>query len=189
MDDRARGESPQLQRLRKRTAVREMQAIPDSGRGAAAADVATRTPAAGTARRAPPQHDVISRRKRGDTVADVFHDARSFVSQQYRQRVRPARLHDVEIAMADPARFDPDEHLARARRVDLDLFEVETADLAQNDAAIHDWLPSKCIRRPDGHIIPRIRWRFLRLRTSRGASAGSSPSPTSRLRWSKDRSS
>src|SRR5712691_3577435 len=137
MDDRARGESPQLQRLRKRTAVREMQAIPDSGRGAAAADVATRTPAAGTARRAPPQHDAISRRKRGDAGADVFHDARSFVAQQHRQRVRPARLDDVEIAVADPARFDPDEHLAFARRVDLDLFEVETADFAQDDAAIH----------------------------------------------------
>src|SRR2546428_4294263 len=138
MDDRASGERPQLQRLRKRAAVREMQPVPDSGRGAAAANVATSTPTAGTARRAPPQHDAISRRHGGDAAAHGFHDSRSFVAEQHGQWVRPARFDDVEIAVADPARFDPDEHLALARGVDLDLFEVETADLAQNDAAIHD---------------------------------------------------
>ena len=114
-----------------------MEAVPHSGRSAATADVTTRAPAAGTARRAPPEHDAISRRKRGDAAADVFHDPGSFVAQQDRQPVCPARLDDVEIAVADPTRFDPDEHFALARRVDLDLLEVETADLAQDDAAIH----------------------------------------------------
>lgn len=114
-----------------------MQAVSHSGRSAAAADVATRAPAAGTARRAPPEHDPISRRERRDPTADFFDNARSFVPQQDRQPVCPPGLDDVEIAMADPTGFDPDEHFALARRVDLDLLEVEPADLAQDDAAIH----------------------------------------------------
>jgi len=69
--------------------------------------------------------------------------------------VRPPGLDDVKVAVTDPARFDSDEHLAGARTADLDLLQVEAADLAQDDAAIHDWSPSKCIRTPDGHIIPR----------------------------------
>ena len=137
MDDRACGERAHLQRLRKGATVREVQAVPHSGRSAAAADVATHAPAAGTARRAPPEHDAISRRKRRDPATDLFHDARSFVAQQDRQPVCPAGLDDVKIAVADPTRFDPDEHFAFARRVDLDLFEVEAADLTQDDAAIH----------------------------------------------------
>src|SRR3989454_9451688 len=68
--------------------------------------------------------------------------------------MRPAGLDDVQIGVANAARFDADEHLAFARSVDLDLFEAEASDLAQDDAAIQDWSPSKCIRRPDGHIIP-----------------------------------
>jgi branched-chain amino acid transport system ATP-binding protein len=47
--------------------------------------------------------------------------------------------------MTDAARFEPNEQFAFARSVDL----------AQDDAAIHAWLPSKCIRNADGHIIPR----------------------------------
>jgi len=120
-----------------------MQAIPHSGWSSAPADVATRTPAAGTARRAPPQHNAISRRKRGNAAADIFHDACSFVSQQDRQPVCPTGLDDMKIAVADPTGLDPDEHFAFARRVDLDLFEVETADLAQDDAAIHAWSSSR----------------------------------------------
>jgi len=69
--------------------------------------------------------------------------------------MRPAGLDDMEIAVADAARFDLDEHLAFARSVDLDLFEAEAPDLAQDDAAIQDWPPSKCMRTADGHIIPR----------------------------------
>src|SRR2546427_9003205 len=69
--------------------------------------------------------------------------------------MRPAGLDDVQIAVANAARFDADEHLAFARSVDLDLFEAEASDLAQDDAAIQDWSPSKCIRTADGHIIPR----------------------------------
>jgi branched-chain amino acid transport system ATP-binding protein len=57
--------------------------------------------------------------------------------------------------MTEAARFEPDEHFAFARSVDLDLFELEAPDLAQDDAAIHAWLPSKCILSADGHIIPR----------------------------------
>src|SRR5438132_7614794 len=69
--------------------------------------------------------------------------------------MRPAGLDDVQIGVANAARFDADEHLAFARSVDLDLFEAEASDLAQDDAAIQDWSPSKCIRTADGHIIPR----------------------------------
>jgi hypothetical protein len=43
----------------------------------------------------------------------------------------------MKIAMADPTRLDSDEHFAFAGSVDLDLFEVEAPDLAQDDAAIH----------------------------------------------------
>ena len=114
-----------------------MQAIPHAGRSSAAADVAPSAPTAGTARRAPPEHDAISRRERGDAGTDRFHYARSLVAEDDRQPVSPAGLDDVEIAMADPTRLDPDEHFAFARRIDLDLFEVEAPDLAQDDAAIH----------------------------------------------------
>jgi len=118
-------------------AVREMQAVPHSWRSTAAADVTTRAPAAGTARRAPPEHDAISRRKRRDAAADLLNDACSFMAQQHRETVRPAGLDDMKIAMADPTRLDSDEHFAFAGSVDLDLFEVEAPDLAQDDAAIH----------------------------------------------------
>ena len=114
-----------------------MQAALRSGGSSAAANVATHAPAAGAARRAPPEHDAISRRKRRDPAADLFNDTCSLVAEQHRQPVCPPCLDDVKIAVADPAGFDPDEHLALARRVDLDLLEVETADLAQDDAAIH----------------------------------------------------
>ena len=114
-----------------------MQAIPDSGRSSAPADVAPSAPAAGTAGRAPPEHDAIAGRERGDAGTDIFHHARSLVTEDDRQPMSPAGLDEVEIAMADPARLDTDEHFAFARRIDLDLFEVEAPDLAQDDAAIH----------------------------------------------------
>ena len=69
--------------------------------------------------------------------------------------MRPPGLDDVKVAVADPARFDSDEHLVGARSADLDLLQIEAADLLQDDAAIHDSSPSKCMRTPDGHIIPR----------------------------------
>jgi hypothetical protein len=59
------------------------------------------------------------------------------MAQQHRETVRPAGLDDMKIAMADPTRLDSDEHFAFAGSVDLDLFEVEAPDLAQDDAAIH----------------------------------------------------
>jgi hypothetical protein len=59
------------------------------------------------------------------------------MAKQHRQPVRPARLDHMEIAVTHPTRLDPDEHFVVARRVDLDLFEIEAPDLAQDDAAIH----------------------------------------------------
>src|SRR5712691_111138 len=114
-----------------------MQAIPHSGRRAAATDVATRAPAAGTARRAPAEHDAISGSQRADADADLFHHACSLMAKQHRQPVRPARLDHVEIAVTHPTRFDPNEYFVVARGVDLDLFKIEAPDLAQDDAAIH----------------------------------------------------
>ena len=114
-----------------------MQAIPHSGRSSAPADVPPSTPAARTARRAPPEHDAISSRVRGNAGADLFNYTRSLMAENDRQAVSPTGLDDVEIAMTDPTRLDPDEYLAFARRIDLDLFEVEAPDLAQDDAAIH----------------------------------------------------
>src|SRR5439155_14265690 len=154
MDDGARGERPHLQGLRKGTTVGEVQAILCPRRGAAAATVAAQAPAAGTAGGAPAEHDAISRCERGDAATALFDDARSYVAEHHRQAMRPAGLDQVQVAMADAARFDPDEHLVLPGSFDLDLFEVEAPDLAQDDAAIHGWPPSKCIRRPDGHIIP-----------------------------------
>jgi hypothetical protein len=125
-----------------------MQAIPHAGRSSAAADISPSAPTARTARRAPPEHDAISRDKRGDAGTDGFHHTRSLVAEDDRQAVSPAGLDDVEIAMADPARLDPDEHFAFARRIDLDLFEAETPDLAQDDAAIHAASRSRAIVPP-----------------------------------------
>src|SRR5206468_5261362 len=52
--------------------------------------------------------------------------------------VRPCGLDHVEIAVTDAARLEADEHLAGARRLDLDLLEAVAADLAQDDAAIQE---------------------------------------------------
>jgi branched-chain amino acid transport system ATP-binding protein len=155
MNDGARCERPELQRLRDGAPVGEVEAVPYSRRRAATSAVAAHAPATRTAGRAPAEDDAIPRCERGDAAADLFDHTGSFVAQQHGQTMRPAGLDDVQIAVANPARFDADEHLAFARSVDLDLLEAEAPDLAQDDAAIQDWSPSKCMRTADGHIIPR----------------------------------
>src|SRR5437773_1410075 len=91
-----------------------------------------------TATRAPSQTPaVFSTEPTPVATLQPMRHACSLMAKQNRQPVRPARLDHMEIAVARPTRFDPNEHLVVARRVDLDLFEIEAPDLAQDDAAIH----------------------------------------------------
>ena len=67
---------------------------------------------------------MIPRLHRRHTVANCFHDARSFVPEHHRKRVEHgATVHDVQVRPADAGCNDAHEHLARARRFHVDLLE------------------------------------------------------------------
>ena len=61
-----------------------------------------------------------------DPVADLLDDAGSLVAEQHRERRSPVPVLDrPQVRMADAARHQPDEHLARTRRVDLELLDPD----------------------------------------------------------------
>ena len=80
------------------------------------------------------RHDVVARRDRGDAVADRLDDAGALVAE-HRRRV-PRRVGaggGVQVGVADAARGEPDEHLARLRLGELELLDLERrAELLEN---------------------------------------------------------
>src|SRR5438132_1837802 len=148
VDDCARGEGADPERLRELPTVGEGESRLGAPRRPAAARIAARAPAALAARRAPAEHDPVA----GGHVLNVcprfFHDPDTFVPEQNGQRMGPARLGDVEVRVADAARLEPDEHFVRADLSDLELLEAEAADLAQDDAAIHVESSSRALTPP-----------------------------------------
>jgi hypothetical protein len=88
-------------------------------RRAAVAVVAV--PAAG----APQHHDVVARRNRRDAGSDPLDHAGALVSKDgWQRRFLPA-ARDCEVAMADPGRRDPHEHLMGPRIVHGDVLDDE----------------------------------------------------------------
>jgi hypothetical protein len=63
-----------------------------------------------------------------DALADGLHHTGALVAEQDRQLMSPAAgLEDVQVCVADAARLDPDERLAGARRVELELGDRQAA--------------------------------------------------------------
>jgi hypothetical protein len=74
---------------------------------------------------------MTSGRDAGDAGADVLDDA--LVPEHHRQASGDLALHDVQVGVAQPGVRVPDQHLARARAVELDLLDLErAADLVQH---------------------------------------------------------
>ncbi len=73
-----------------------------------------------------------------DAFADGLDHPRALVAEQDGQRMSPAAgLDDVQVGVADAAGLDPDERLAGAGWVELELGDLQAA-LRQDCAAIHD---------------------------------------------------
>ena len=76
-----------------------------------------------TADRAPVQDDVVAGSDVGDVRADRLDHTGSLVAEQEREVVVDATLAVVQIGMADPARLNLDDDLARPRIRDDDGFD------------------------------------------------------------------
>ena len=67
--------------------------------------------------------DMVAGRDVIHVGTDRFHDTSGFVTQHDGQAVLVKTLDEVQIAMADTGSRSPDEDLARAAFVDLDIFD------------------------------------------------------------------
>jgi len=77
---------------------------------------------------------MIARAHRGDVGADRFDDAGAFMAQHERaiQGEAAIAVHDMQIAVADAGGNGAHQHLAGARRVDVDGLDGERfVDLAK----------------------------------------------------------
>jgi hypothetical protein len=89
--------------------------------------------------RKPGEEDVVSGDEVGDARANLLDNASSFVPEDDRERGRMDALDDMEIGVADTTRRHANEHLARLRRIELELFDDQRLlELVQD-------------RRPNGH--------------------------------------
>jgi hypothetical protein len=76
--------------------------------------------------RAPRDDDAIAGSDRGHVPSHLLDDTRSLVAEEDRESEAPALgLENVEIGVAESARQDADEHLARSRRIDRQLLDGE----------------------------------------------------------------
>ena len=95
------------------------------------------------------RHDVVARLHRADTVADTLDDARALVPE-HRRRIagRIGARRRIEVGVADPARDQPDQDLARFRLRELELLHLErrAEGLENGGADLHG--SSLCARFP-----------------------------------------
>ena len=87
--------------------------------------VAAQAEEARPARRNPREHDVIARRDRRHLRAGREHDARAFVSEHGRQRVRDRAVLDRQVGVAHAARGDVHVHVVRAERAEAEILDRE----------------------------------------------------------------
>jgi hypothetical protein len=92
-----------------------------------------RAPAAASARRKPREHDAVARRDVGHAGADRLDHAGALVAEDRRERRRVHALRRVQVGVADAGRGVAHQHLAGARRLELDLLHAERrAERAQH---------------------------------------------------------
>ena len=72
-----------------------------------------------------------------DPRADLGHDAGRLVAEHERQRLRQIAVDHVEVAVADPARRDADEHLPGLRRRQLDVEDLHGATRLPQHGGLH----------------------------------------------------
>src|SRR5207244_6543592 len=83
------------------------------------------------------EDDVLAAREPVDPLADLLDDAGALVSEHH----RPATLAELAVSkphvgVADAGRRDAHEHLARLRRIELDLLDAHRpSGLAQHDGS------------------------------------------------------
>jgi hypothetical protein len=80
---------------------------------------------------------VVARLERGHAFADALDDAGALVTQHRRRVARRIGAGGrVEVGMADAARDEPDEHLARLRLGEIDLLHRQwCAELLEHRGA------------------------------------------------------
>src|SRR5205823_10636590 len=89
------------------------------------------------ARRPPGDHDVVTRRDAGDTVADRLDRAGGLVTEEEGEVVVDGALPVVEVGVAHTARLDPDEHLVGPGIGDDDRLERDRPAPVRGDDALH----------------------------------------------------
>ena len=67
---------------------------------------------------------MIARREAGNTRADLFDDAGTFVTSAHRERTSMAAIEVMNIAVAQPARNITNENLMRLWFVDLNVNDL-----------------------------------------------------------------
>jgi hypothetical protein len=68
---------------------------------------------------------MVARLEVDDALADRLHDPGTLMSEDDRKRRRVDSLDDMQIGMTNAARRHAHEHLARLRRVELELLDDE----------------------------------------------------------------
>ena len=63
--------------------------------------------------------------------ADLDDLARAFVAQHDRHRPRPVAVDQRQVGVAEPAAADLDQHLALARRIEIDLEDMDGLALGE----------------------------------------------------------
>src|SRR3954452_20532596 len=137
--DRVRRERPRAQHRGELGAVVTVQPPRRGRRFLALPRLAAEAHGAAAAGGLPSEHDPVALPKpAGALLVPDGHDRpRAFVPEQDRQRVMPPVLLDhVQVAVADAARLDPDEHNTRAGGLDAALLEGDGAGLAEDYAAV-----------------------------------------------------
>ena len=119
------------------------------------------------ARQAPEREHVVAGPHGGDAGADLGDDARALVAEDGGERRGHVPRHHVQVRVADAARGHADQHLARARRRELDVADLEPPpDLQEHRGAHAHGLPP--------YATPRKR----RLTSSAASSSAGVPSYT-----------
>ena len=74
------------------------------------------------------RHDVVAGRERGDALADLLHHARALVAEHHRRVAgRVGARRREEVGVADAARDEAHENLARLGLREVDLLHLERA--------------------------------------------------------------
>jgi hypothetical protein len=157
VDDRPRRQRARLQGTGRDGSVREPNPLARPGRRATEMSRSAPAPRAVAARRAPAHDHAVADADVAHAFADRLDHPRTFVAEHDRRHLPPAAgTDDVEVGVADAARFDADERLAGPRRLQLQRFDGDAAVRIQDDAAIHDSSISPTLRPPTSASVMSV---------------------------------